>query len=119
MKSLEQFFIKSTSLCRLSSSKSVSLYQYSVLSKGYVRRFSVERKNNEELTSSVSVSDKQKKKDLINEDVWAWIPPKDRIKQHQDMIRQTYQFEVKKKYYFVCVLSFSHSFLFWLYPELF
>jgi hypothetical protein len=35
--------------------------------------------------------------EVINEDIWAWVPPKDRVDPNADHLSNTYKFEIKNK----------------------
>jgi hypothetical protein len=35
--------------------------------------------------------------EVINEDIWAWVPPKDRVDPNAEHLSNTYKFEIKNK----------------------
>lgn len=43
------------------------------------------------------VTNKQLEEGGINEDIWAWVPPRDQLAKHQDQVKSTYQIPVLKK----------------------
>jgi hypothetical protein len=43
------------------------------------------------------VANKQLEEGGINEEIWAWVPPRDQLAKHQDQVKSTYQFPVLKK----------------------